>query len=93
MLEDLINELNNQIEGLANRVSALERASGNNTAQTSIPLYCQSSTFANSPTSPQVGQLHFFTDKTVPGGSAAGALGVWNGSVWVGPDGDSVDTY
>ena len=47
-------------------------------------------TFANKPTSPNVGQMYFATDKTASGGSNQGVPIWWNGTNWVDAMGNTV---
>lgn len=47
-------------------------------------------TFANRPTSPNVGQMYFATDKTATGGSNQGIPIWWNGTNWVDAIGNTV---
>lgn len=47
-------------------------------------------TFANKPTSPNVGQMYFCTDKTATGGSNNGVPIWWNGTNWVDAVGNTV---
>lgn len=47
-------------------------------------------TFANKPTSPNVGQMYFATDKTATGGSNNGVPIWWNGTNWVDAIGNTV---
>ena len=47
-------------------------------------------TFANKPTSPNVGQMYFCTDKTATGGSNNGVPIWWNGTNWVDAIGNTV---
>lgn len=47
-------------------------------------------TFANKPTSPNVGQMYFATDKTATGGSVQGVPIWWNGTNWVDAIGNAV---
>lgn len=87
------DELSRQLAGLREKVGRLEEKNRHTGATTIAGLAVPAAAFASLPSAPRTYQVYFITDKTVPGGSYAGVLAVYNGTRWIGPDGGDVAGY